>query len=572
MRNDRGVSPLIATLLLVALTVSVTVLYTTVATDIIDVYGSDDYALPNVDSDFQDGEISVQLLDKGDMSTVVLQTPSGSNLDDVYLETVGKESAFTVSENDTGTYSLSAVNPDGDRVLLENLQVGESAEDSVGDLALVIVDGSVEGGEDSISFELKNTGNEEVSITEFQVEKVNLDNLVIDTESPPSQSAPGDDEIFIDSNPDDGRCGMQPSKQLPIDEKERFENCKAGSEPSVADSGSTMETTFNGVDADKATDYIGVSPSPAFTDMAVNLYGPKDESVRIPLTLDTFVVPRDDSYVYEPDINSDKFESDPSTVLIREDTTVKGEVKGLDSSVYLSPNTTLENEINDVNDITGQGAVVMNDDVQNVDGNVFLGNDTEVSSVAGVDSFRIGDNADITGEMNNIRNDVQIGKKSVIQDEIDGIGGSVNIGDKADIQDSIENIDDDVSIGEDSSIGSIVNINNLEIGDNSVVRSELNTIGGNIEAGDNTMIKDEVDGVDGNVTLGSDSTAQDSLANIDGNLTIGERSNTSDINTVGGDVILRDDVNVDGSISSIGGKVICGENVSTKGDDCQESL
>lgn len=572
MREDRGVSPLIATLLLISLTVGVTVLYSTVATELINPYGSEDYDLPNVESDFREGKISVQLLDKGDMSSVVVQTPESSNIDDLYLDTVGKTSRFTVSEGETGTYSISALNRDGERVLLENIQVNKSAEDSVGNLQLILLESTVEGGEDSISFKLKNTGDEDVSITEFKVEKVNLNYLEINTDSPPSTNQ-GRDEIFIDSNPRDGRCGLPKPKTIPIDEKEKFKNCQAGSEPSVAASGSTMETTFNGVNAGKATDYIGVSPSPKFSDMAINMYGPQDESIRIPLSLDTFIAPKDDSYVYDKGLNSGSFSgNDPSTIIVRNDTRVTGEVKNLDSTFSLSSNTTFEDELDGVKDITGQDAIQMQDTVENIDGSVFLGDNATTNSINAVDSFRVGENSVLKGEINGLDGNVRVGQGSTAQDEIDGAQGSVTVGDNSLLEDSVENIGGDVEIGSDSTINTINNVKSLTLGSESTMKSEVNNIRGDINLGDDVVAMNEIDGASGNLTTDSNFTAQDDIANIDRDVTIGENSDTKTIKIIGGDLILKDNVDVDGSISSITGDVICGDNVETKNNKCEESL
>lgn len=580
MRKNRGVSPLIATLLLIALTVSVTVLYTTVATDLINAYGSEDYDLPNVETDLRGGDLSVQILDKGDMSSVVIETPKDSSLDDTYLNTVGKTSTFTVKEGDTGTYSVSGLNSDGDSVLIDSIQANKSVNDvddgsdddnSVEDLELILLENTVKGGEDSVSFEIKNTGDNKAKITDFKIQNEGLDYLNINTETPPSRSpAQSENEVFIESNPENGFCGLPKPKSIPIDEKERFNNCQAQSKPSVADSGATMETTFNGVDANKATDYIGVSPLPKYTDMAINLYGPQDQSIRIPLSLDTFIIPKDDSYIYDKELNSGRFDSDPSTIIVREDTRITGEVKNLDSTFFLSSNTTFEDEIGQTEGITGQDSVQMQDELKNIDGSVFLGDNATTNSVNGVDSFTVGDNSTLKSEVKNLDGSVSIGDNSTVQDEIDG-AGSVTVGYNSSLQDSVENLDGDVEVGYNSTINTINNVDSLDVGYGSFLKSEVNNIGGDVNLGSDITATDEVDGVSGSLTTGSNFTAQDDISNVDKDVTIGENSETQSIKTVGGDLILKDNVDVKSSISSIDGDIICGDNVETQSDVCSNN-
>lgn len=563
MEKDRGVSPLIATLLLIALTVSITVLYTTVATDLITVYDSEDYDLPTVETESREGNISVQILDKGDMSSVVVGTPESSGLEDTYVSTVGKKSTFKIKEKDTGTYSVSALNPDGQKVLLDNIRVNKSVEEfnnddgsngSVEDLELILLENTVEGGEDSIRFDIKNTGDSEVSITDFKVEKENLRDLSINTETPPSPDASrSESEIFIESTPENGFCGLPKPKSIDIGEKERFNNCKSESRPSVASSGATMSTTFNGIDADKATEYIGVSPSPDLTDMSVSLYGTRDQSITVPLILDTFVVPKDGSYLYEQDIKSDRFENDPGTILVLEDTKLKGEIKGIDSSVYMSQNSTTDNEIGNIRAVTGANGVVINDDISNARSGVFLGDNSEVSKVKASYSLRLGENSEVTGSVENIERSVRIGYNS-------------------EVQKLIKDVDNGVYIGEQSSIGPVDDVSSIDIGSESTLTAEINAVQGDAKIGSNTVAENEIDGVSGDITIGSGSRLEDDLGNVGGDAVIGTGTETSTINTVGGDLILKDNVDVDGSISSITGDVICGDNVETNSNACEKDI
>jgi flagellin-like protein len=474
MKKDRAVSPIIATLLLLGIVVSITALYTVIATGLIGDSGSEDYNLPNVDTEVnkKSSEISTRLIDRGDMSQVIIRTPTGSSIDNIYLNEPGDKSKFTIGQNDTGTYQMIARNSNGDEVLLENIQIGSSASDNVNDLSLVLVEGSVEGGEDSIEFKLKNTGNEEVSITDFQVEEVNINDITIDTNSPPSRNGRGDNEIFIDSSPSDGTCGKQPPKELPINQIERFENCQAASEPSVAASGATMTVKFNGVDADKATDYIGLSPVEKYTDVRVILYGPKGESVEIPLSLDTFVVPKINSYVYDNQLDSNQFSTDPSTIIVRNDTTVKQEIKNLDSSVYVSKNVTLEDEIENVNALTSADLFTSQDDIDNLEDGVFLGDNSNVSTIIDVKTFRIGSDSSISGEVSNIQEDVEIGSNSQLADEVHTVGGNVTIKQNTVANAQIYDIDGD-----------------LVLRDDVTVNAQVSGVSGSVLCGDNVYIQ-----------------------------------------------------------------------------------
>jgi hypothetical protein len=471
MKKTKAVSPIVATLLLLGLVVAITALYSVIVTGLVEDKGSEDYNLPTVDTDVnkETSEISAQLIDKGDMSQVLLKTPTGSSLDNVYLNNPGEKADFTVGSDDTGIYRLIARNSDGDEVLLDNIQIGSPANDNVNNLFLILVEGSVEGGENSIQFELENTGSTEVSITDFMVSEININDLTINTNSPPSINSYGDNEIFIDSHPSDGTCGKQPPKTLPLNQKEAFENCQASSEPSVAAAGSTITVKFNGVKADKDTDYVGLSPEQKYTDIRVTLFGPQGESVDIPLSLDTFVIPKENSYVYNNQIDSNQFNSDPSTILVREDTTLKQSIKNVDSSVYMSQNVTTEDEIENVKALTSDKDYRAEDDLDNIDQGIFLGDSANIGYVADTKTLRVGSGSLVRGEVENINQDVIIGSQSELQDEMSNVGGNVKIKEKTVVNNNIYNVNGDLILEDDVSInGQVSNIDGSVLCGNNV--------------------------------------------------------------------------------------------------------
>lgn len=459
MLQNKAVSPILGVILLVALSVSLVTAFTLVSGN---VFTTDDNpSVPNVDFQSSEGKMSIQLLDSGDASRVYLKPPEDSNLVKQYLDNVGETKEITVTENNTGTYRLIAENEDGNNVLVDKTDVGNPAEDDVENLKLVLLQSTVEGGEDSISFDVKNTGEEEAEITHFKLQERNLNDIILNAGSspgPPGRSGPPgsgtDNELIMDSSSgENGYCGNPPGQVVPMNDKHIITTsggnpCVSQSSPSVAGSGATIEFEFNGIESNsKDTEYVGVSPEDAYTDLEVILYGSRGESIAVPLIFDAFVIPKDNSPSYDSDLDPSTFTgTEASTIILLEDKIMKGNISDLSSStVYFNDRSTSEGDIRNVGSVTGQDRVEIQGNLEEAE-DVFLGFETDVADVKDVDSFYVGSSSE-TGKIQDVDGDVTIGEDSVVTDDIDNVAGDVNLEDNVEVQGDVKNVGGTVNCG-----------------------------------------------------------------------------------------------------------------------------
>ena len=132
---------------------------------------------------------------------------------------------------------------------------------------------------------------------------------------------------------------------------------------------------------------------------------------------------------------------------------------------------------------------------------------------------------------------VEAGSES---DGASSVNGSVTVGAGAVVTGTLKTVNGKVRIAEDAEIRSASTVNgSLSVAEN-VNAENLSTVNGSISVGENSTVKGAVEAVNGRITLEQGAKVSENVGNVNGDILLEGSEVGGGVNTVSGDVDLRD--------------------------------
>lgn len=160
---------------------------------------------------------------------------------------------------------------------------------------------------------------------------------------------------------------------------------------------------------------------------------------------------------------------------------VQGQIKDIDGSVKVGSNAKVEGSIEDVDSTVTVGSESTVDGQIKTAGSVTINENVKVSSqIKNVDSLTTGTGVNIEGTVEDVSIDVTIGENSVVQDKIKSVDGDVVVKKGTNIQGSVKDVDADLTFKD------------AEPSNKTVVEGDVEQVSGSIKIGANVDIQGEV--------------------------------------------------------------------------------
>ncbi len=132
---------------------------------------------------------------------------------------------------------------------------------------------------------------------------------------------------------------------------------------------------------------------------------------------------------------------------------------------------------------------------------------------------------------------VEAGSES---DGATSVNGSVTVGAGAVVTGTLKTVNGKVRIAENADIRSAATVNgSLSVAEN-VTAEDLSTVNGSISVGENSTVTGAVEAVNGRITLEQGARVSENVGNVNGDILLEGSEVGGDVNTVSGDVDLRD--------------------------------